>query len=171
MITLFCAERERFPDSENFIRYVFSERYALNGIKLEKTSNGKPYLTNAPYEISLSHTKTHYFLAVSALPVGVDAEQLERNTDYAPILKKFTKKERDGVQNQRDFLSLWTAKESVIKLLGGTLSRDLRKTVCDLTAKSATFGNTPVYLETVFPVGHVVTLSAESPFSVEVILL
>lgn len=171
MACVYFAERERFADGADFIGFVFHSRYGFGEIELRKTPNGKPCLSGAPHEISLSHTKTHLFLAVSDRPVGIDAEPLDREIDYAPVLKKFSPQERELVKNRRDFLALWTAKESVVKLFGGTLAHDLKKIVCDTSENKALYGNIPVYLKRAVLAGHIVALAAKTPLSLTTVSL
>ena len=70
---------------------------------------------------------TYSRFAVSDENVGIDAELLSREIDYVPILSKFSATEKAEIRSREDFLRHWTAKESVVKWLGGSLASDLKK--------------------------------------------
>ena len=67
------------------------------------------------------------FVAISDKNVGIDAENVLRKNVSPSLLKKFTLEERAEITSNIDFLRHWTAKESAIKYLGGTLAKDLKK--------------------------------------------
>ena len=68
---------------------------------------------------SLSHTDRYAAVAVSRAPVGVDIEE-ENGRPFAALLGRIaTPKEQErGVPDERSFLKLWTAKESLFKRAG-----------------------------------------------------
>jgi len=111
-------------------------REFVDEVILEIGPHGKPRCrsSDAP-AFNLSHT-TDGILAVFSPhgPVGADMEPLNRQPKNPDRLaqKVFTDKERQRLAaGERDFLSLWTRKESVLKAMGtgfaggaGTLETD-----------------------------------------------
>ena len=80
--------------------------------------------TARPLNFSLSHTRKTVVLVCDAAPIGVDAEELERNISGWENLaeRHFTPAENLLLQNSRNpakcFLTIWTAKEAYVKRLG-----------------------------------------------------
>ena len=132
MINVFYAKRTEFDSSSEMLKKILNERFSIFEYEIYQNENGKPFLRLQVSSLpalffSVSHTKTAYFIAISDENIGIDAEECARKSDYAPILRKFHESERLLVKTNKDFLILWTAKESIIKWLGGTIAKDLKK--------------------------------------------
>jgi len=96
-------------------------------IDLYKDKNRKPFLTidDKPVSCSISHCNSHYFIGICFdQKIGIDIEDLDQKRNYLKIAKKYfsaseykllqeVSKEK---QSSRFFL-LWTAKESLLKIL------------------------------------------------------
>ncbi|MBQ7323356.1 MAG: 4'-phosphopantetheinyl transferase superfamily protein [Clostridia bacterium] len=123
---IFYTDKTDLP-SLTFVKRVLALEYGIQTPTILRTKNGKPYLATGEVYFSVSHTSEKLFLAFSKKPVGLDAELRTREIDYSAILKKFTKQETLEIENTVDFLKHWVVKESVIKYIGGTLARDLKK--------------------------------------------
>ncbi len=85
------------------------------------TDRGKPYFEKDPY-FSISHTKETVFCAMSERPIGIDAEQLDRNIDPRladKILSPAEKAEYDAAPDKRlALLTFWVLKEAAAKCTG-----------------------------------------------------
>ena len=83
---------------------------------------GKPYFVTGGLHFSVSHTKNHVFCALSDRPVGLDAEEMNRNIDLRlaeKILSEPEKKRFEAAQDKRAaLLRLWVLKEAAAKLTG-----------------------------------------------------
>lgn len=130
MEKIFYTDKSAYPDSQTAIRCVLSEYFNLKNVEILRNERGKPFLVNGN-ELSLffsvSHTENRLFIAFSDENVGIDAENLTREIDYLPIMKRFSIEERKEILSPADFLRHWVAKESAIKWLGGSIARDLHK--------------------------------------------
>ncbi len=86
---------------------------------------GKPYFLNDTLHFSISHTKAHVFCALSDRPVGLDAEEMDRNIDLrlaAKILSESEKSRFEAAADKRTaLLKLWVLKEAAAKLSGDGL--------------------------------------------------
>ena len=86
------------------------------------TERGKPYFPDSPWHFSISHTKNHAFCALSPDPVGIDAEELDRNINLAlaeKILSPMEKTQFDAAADKRRaLLTFWVLKEAAAKLSG-----------------------------------------------------
>lgn len=95
-------------------------------------AQGKPSLPDAPIEFNVSHSGDVVAIAFAAgSPLGVDVESEKRTSDLLAIAGRFfSPAEAEAVRNAADvsaaFYRTWTAKESVIKAVGGGLSIDLQ---------------------------------------------
>lgn len=86
---------------------------------------GKPYFTAGNWHFSISHTRRHAFCALSDAPVGLDAEEMDRNIDLrlaGKILSPGEKAQFDAAQDkQQALLRFWVLKEAAAKLTGDGL--------------------------------------------------
>ena len=136
---------------------------------LAYTENGKPYLTHPDRAISITHTHSHAFCAISDSnePIGLDAEELGRlSLERLPALaaRWFTASEQEALGStptEEAFLSVWTRKEALVKQTGDGL-RSIRKTDGIQTeTRSYRIGNTILCL------AH--PLTEESPPAIEML--
>lgn len=80
---------------------------------------GKPYFVGSDLHFSISHCKNHAFCALSEVPVGIDAEELDRNINLKladKILSPAEKARFDGTRQA--LLRFWVLKEAAAKLTG-----------------------------------------------------
>ncbi len=86
------------------------------------TQRGKPYfVTGSPY-FSISHCKNHVFCCLSDVPVGIDAEEMDRKIDLRLTQKILSPAEQRDLEKCADkqaaLLRLWVLKEAAAKLSG-----------------------------------------------------
>ena len=90
---------------------------------------GKPYFADSPLHFSISHSKNHAFCALSAFPIGIDAEEMDRNIQLRHAEKILSASELLRFEQAKDkraaLLKLWVLKEAAMKLTGQGL-RGLR---------------------------------------------
>lgn len=83
-------------------------------------SQGKPYLVNLPYHISLSHSFEYAAVMISKAPVGIDIEQIKVKVER--IAHKFMSDEELAFITDEDKIKqlyvCWCAKEAVYKCYG-----------------------------------------------------
>ena len=83
---------------------------------------GKPYFVDSIWHFSISHTKKRVFCALSEVPVGIDAEETDRNISLRlaeKILSPNEKAQFDAAQDKRlALLKFWVLKEAAAKLSG-----------------------------------------------------
>lgn len=90
--------------------------------KIVKLLTGKPISPDRPeYHYSISHSKTHVFVALSKKPVGVDTEA-HRFIKQTTIEKLTTPAELAGLT----FFDIWVLRESLFKLTGKGDTRTMR---------------------------------------------
>lgn len=109
--------------AEKLLAYALKREHGLelSSLAQSRTAAGKPYFPGCPVEYSLSHCRGLVCCALSLSPVGVDAEAPAHSLPpccgaSAPrrSLSWLTAQQ----DQQQAFLSLWTLKESVMKLSG-----------------------------------------------------
>lgn len=80
---------------------------------------GKPYLKDSKLHFNVSHSGEYLAIAVSESPVGIDIQETKNIKDgmYRKVVQP---KEQSliGEDRQRDFLRLWSLKESYVKAEG-----------------------------------------------------
>lgn len=95
----------------------------ITSYKISESINGKPYIDNSNIFYNISHKNKMVGLIISDSEVGLDIEYADtENIKRKSTLKYFfTEKERESITNNEELLTLWTKKESYIKLNGGML--------------------------------------------------
>ena len=99
-------------------------KIGLQKIKILRTEHGKPYLLDHPVHFNLSHTKNYAFFAIHPKqPIGIDIETVQNGDNLLETAEFFLhsseKKEiAKGIDPVDKFLSLWCAKEALLKAKG-----------------------------------------------------
>lgn len=90
--------------------------------EIRRTALGKPFFADAPLHFSISHTKNYVFCVVSDVPVGIDAEELDRDINLALAEKILSPRELLQFQQAEDprlaLLKFWVLKEAQGKCTG-----------------------------------------------------
>lgn len=80
---------------------------------------GKPYFDGSDLHFSISHTKNHAFCALSDGPVGIDAEEADRNISLRLAPKILSPGEMARFDGSREMLlRFWVLKEAEVKRTG-----------------------------------------------------
>ena len=86
------------------------------------THRGKPYFAESGWHFSISHTPKNVFCVLAEHPVGLDAEEADRNINLAlaeKILSPTEKARFDEAEDKRlALLTFWVLKEAAAKLTG-----------------------------------------------------
>lgn len=86
------------------------------------TERGKPYFEGNPLYFSISHTRNYAFCALSHTPIGIDAEELDRNVNLKlaqKILSPMELAQFEAAQDKRRaLLTFWVLKEAAAKVTG-----------------------------------------------------
>ena len=86
------------------------------------SDRGKPYFATGKWHFSISHTPYHAFCSLSERPVGIDAEEQDRNINLRladKILSPQEKAQFDAAADKRlALLTFWVLKEAAVKLSG-----------------------------------------------------
>jgi 4'-phosphopantetheinyl transferase len=99
-------------------------------VRADESGAPRPWRREQPLEVAISLTHRGGFAACALAepgPVGIDLELVEPRSD-AFVASYFTDDEQRTIGEDRALLPnvLWSAKESVLKLLGDGLRRDVR---------------------------------------------
>lgn len=83
---------------------------------------GKPYFSHGELHFSISHTKRHAFCVLAERPVGLDAEELDREIDLRLAEKILSPAEYAqffaAEDKRRALLTFWVLKEAAAKSTG-----------------------------------------------------
>lgn len=100
--------------------------------EISVTEQGKPYFADGGWHFSISHTKNHVFCVLSQKPVGIDAEEADRDVSLHLADKILSLKEKQRYESSVDkhaaLLKLWVLKEAYAKLCGRGLGDYLYET-------------------------------------------
>ena len=90
--------------------------------EIRRTKLGKPYFVESPLHFSIAHTKNHAFCVLSDRPVGIDAEEMDRQINprlAEKLLSPTEKKQLDQTDDPRlALLKFWVLKEAAGKCTG-----------------------------------------------------
>ena len=90
--------------------------------EIRRTKRGKPYFADSPLHFSISHTKKHVFCVLSDRPIGIDAEEADRDIRLALAEKILSPTEFSQFQQAEDkrlaLLRFWVLKEAAAKCSG-----------------------------------------------------
>ena len=104
---------------------MYKARFGKEMPEILIADRGKPYFADGSAHFSISHTKHHVFCVLSDHPVGVDAEETDREVDLRladKILSPAEKMRYDRAENKQEaLLKLWVLKEAAAKLSGDGL--------------------------------------------------
>lgn len=86
------------------------------------SDRGKPYFADGQVHFSITHTKHHVFCALSDKPIGIDAEEIDRDIDLRlaeKILSPGEKAQYLAAEDKRlALLKFWVLKEAAAKATG-----------------------------------------------------
>ena len=126
---------------ENIVFGMAENHYNKNDLIIDRSDNGKPYFKNCD-NLYLNGTHSSDLFAVIMSDennVGIDAEKI-RKRDYLSIAREYfyeneCKYLESSLKLEIDFFTIWTLKESYIKMLGKTIF-DIKNSIeIDLTER------------------------------------
>ena len=86
---------------------------------------GKPCFAEGNWHFSITHTRHHVFCTLASQPIGIDAEELDRDINLRlaeKILSPAEKAQFDAAQDpRRALLTFWVLKEAAAKRTGDGL--------------------------------------------------
>ena len=102
MEKIFFVEQPTQISSLAVVEGILAEHFGIVNAKINRTTNGKPYIENpaTPLFFSVTHTKKLLFVAFSDKNIGMDAELLNREVNYQTILRRFPEEEREEIGNR-----------------------------------------------------------------------
>ncbi len=115
----------------HLLRVLLSKWLDTSPEKINFTFNpfGKPELPNAPFYFNCSRSGNQLALYFGPSEGGVDLETIRPSAPFNEIAKKhFHSNEQDFISTDKDFFTIWTRKESVLKAMG----TGLQSTINDL---------------------------------------
>jgi 4'-phosphopantetheinyl transferase len=129
----FVREEDRLRGlfADLLVRDLIQQKIGLSNEEIEFETNeyGKPRLKDVDnFHFNISHSGHWVVVAVDESPVGIDIEQIQ-HIDLDISKNYFSQDEHQDLMKQSDriayFFTLWSLKESYIKILGKGLSHPL----------------------------------------------
>lgn len=121
MINVYIQKWDKREASwERLLAAILKKDYQIEACpEIIRDAMGKPFLKDSELYFNVSHSGEYLAVAVSKRPVGVDIQKEKdiREVMYRRIVQP---KEQTliGKERQKDFLRLWTLKESFVKAEG-----------------------------------------------------
>lgn len=120
------AGKEISPGTEHtegrrLLTELYRQHYGADLPPIFITDRGKPYFAQGPH-FSITHTDRHVFCALSDRPVGIDAEEADRDIDLRLAEKILSPGElaqyRAAEDKRLALLTFWVLKEARAKCSG-----------------------------------------------------
>lgn len=107
---------------------ILERDYGLTEIRIRRDAYGKPFLEGNRLYFNISHSGDYLAAAVSEQPVGIDIEGMRpvREGMYRKVVRQM-EQELIGSEREKDFIRLWTLKESFTKAEGQGLRIPLKE--------------------------------------------
>ncbi|RZJ51622.1 MAG: 4'-phosphopantetheinyl transferase superfamily protein [Chryseobacterium sp.] len=128
-------DRKRYIVSKYFLRILLSKFLSTepDELKFGQTANKKPSINGI--EFNVTHSRDYVIIAVSQASVGIDLEFINPSFDFKPLLANCFHPEEISYMDERgntirDFYTLWTRKESLLKATGEGLIDELDQLNC-----------------------------------------
>ncbi|WP_448701606.1 4'-phosphopantetheinyl transferase family protein [Mucilaginibacter sp. AW1-3] len=133
-------DHERFVVSRGALRILLS-RYLKTDAKtivFESGPNRKPFVKNTgglDIHYNTTHSGDDVLIAIAAMPVGIDVENLEPMFPYQDILEHTFNRQEISVIDESEnpletFYRLWTRKEALLKATGKGIDDDMKLIPC-----------------------------------------
>jgi phosphopantetheinyl transferase len=104
------------------LQNLWQEHLRTRMPQIRVTDRGKPYFADGNWHFSISHTKRRVFCVLADQPVGIDAEEMDRDINLRLADKILSSKEKaqfDAAEDKRTaLLKFWVLKEAAAKLSG-----------------------------------------------------
>lgn len=104
------------------LQRMYAEATGESLPEIRIAQRGKPEFADTPWYFSVSHTPRHVFCALAASPVGLDAEEADRQIrpELAEKILSPAEKERYAAAADKNafLLRLWVLKEAEAKRTG-----------------------------------------------------
>ena len=101
---------------------LYSAHVGADMPEILTTHRGKPYFATGPWHFSISHTKHYAFCVLSEKPVGLDAEEMDRQIQLQLAEKILSPGEKaifdSHIDQRAALLKYWVLKEAYAKLSG-----------------------------------------------------
>lgn len=120
MIRVYLKRRTKADGSwEPFLKEILRRDYGIDRVSIARDEFGKPFLEGREMFFNISHSGDLLAAAVSKKPVGVDIERMRpvRDGMYRKVVQP-PEQPLIGQDRVRDFIRLWTLKESFTKAEG-----------------------------------------------------
>ena len=116
------GDRTGHEAGRGLLARLYRENFGKDCPEIAIAEGGKPYFSDGSAQFSISHTKKHVFCALSDRPVGLDAEEMDRQIDLRLAEKILSEPEKARFAAAQDpraaLLRLWVLKEASVKLTG-----------------------------------------------------
>ncbi len=121
-------EQPKTPFWQEKLALILKENYGLSDQVIIKDLGGKPRLKSGEMYFNVSHSRNTLVIAVSNTEVGVDIEFFDRpiSERVKSYCLSVDEQERAVCENI-EFLKIWTAKESYLKLYGTGLKQSMQE--------------------------------------------
>lgn len=121
-----CTADTAHGEGRRLLRSMYETQTGRKMPAISVNSRGKPHFVGGELYFSITHTRGHVFCALSDRPVGIDAEELDRQISLnlaGKILSKGEMAQYMAAADKRQaLLTFWVLKEAQVKCAGTGLT-------------------------------------------------
>jgi len=160
-------DRERFIISRGVLRVLLGWYLKISATEIvfEIGINKKPFVKSTDDTVlhyNTTHSGDYILIAIAALPVGVDAENMEPLFPYQEILEHSFNPDEIAYINQSDtsietFYTLWTRKEALLKATAKGIDDNMKFVPCidgKYNIESSLIGSNQNWFVSSFNINH-----------------
>lgn len=131
MVHLYLYDLKEQPKTQFWqeqLALILKENYGLSNQTIIEDSGGKPRLQSGEMYFNISHSRNTLVIAVADTEVGVDIEFFDRRiSDRVKNYCLSEDEQKSAPYENVEFLKIWTAKESYLKLYGTGLRQAMKE--------------------------------------------
>ena len=114
--------QEAHAEGRRLLRSMYEAQTGKRMPAISVNTRGKPHFVGGELYFSITHTRGHVFCALSDRPIGIDAEELDRDINLNLAQKILSARELARYMTQGDkrqaLLRFWVLKEAQAKCEG-----------------------------------------------------
>ncbi len=138
----------------------------IDQLSFNRNNSGKKYLEGFPIHFNISKSNEYLAFAFGPIELGIDIESKKDITSYMPIVNQhFHQQEKELLKEDssiKNFFTIWTRKEALIKASGKGINDDLK--LIDTLSEGQEFNSKNYILNTYFSDEFLVSLAYESNY-------
>jgi len=137
-VSKYSLEKDKYRTlgGKILLEHYLKKNTAFTLFNIKRTSYNKPYIPNSTINFNISHSSNYVVLAITQSNIlGIDIEDMSYEINLNDFQKVLTDDEYHHIKGsnnyKREFYSIWTKKEAILKCEGKGFLNDISKVHLD----------------------------------------